>query len=150
MSEPRWVRIGTLAEPPAERDAGGEPLEPAEALPTGPREDGGAPGGAASMAVDPACPDGDGKAESPGGDTAVSPAFWAGALLAAPDADLEHQLLARWRDERRRVMVVLSGGSPFAAQIVGAGQHVLYVADASGQGRLIYRWAIRELIPLDE
>ncbi len=65
-------------------------------------------------------------------------------------SDLETQLLVRWRDERRRLTVVPAGGPAFTAQLLGAGRHVLYVADAQGQARLLYRWAIRELIPLED
>lgn len=68
----------------------------------------------------------------------------------ADPSDLETQLLARWRDERRRLTVVPAAGPPFAAQLLGAGRHVLYVADAAGQARLLYRWSIRELIPLED
>ena len=65
-------------------------------------------------------------------------------------SDLETQLLVRWRDERRRLTVVPAGGPAFTAQLLGAGRDVLYVADAQGQARLLYRWAIRELIPLED
>ncbi len=74
----------------------------------------------------------------------------AGDDLPPDPADLETQLLARWRQEHRRLMVVPAGGPPFVAQLLGAGRHVLYVADAEGQARLLYRWAIRELIPVED
>jgi hypothetical protein len=64
--------------------------------------------------------------------------------------DLEARLLERWRMERRRLRVVMAAVPPFDAQVLGAGRDVLYVADHEGRARLIYRWSIRELIPLDD
>lgn len=64
--------------------------------------------------------------------------------------DLEAEILERWRVEHRRIRVVMAGGDPFEARVLGAGDDVVYVADEHGLGRLLYRWAIRELVSLDE
>ncbi len=120
---PRWVRVGSQGGARDEEREG----PPAE----------GALGPEPSAALE----------ETPSED----PIPWDLADGAGPDAsDLETQLLTRWREERRRLTVVPAGGPPFAAQLLGAGRHVLYVADADGQARLLYRWAIRELIPLED
>lgn len=151
MSEPRWVRIGTLADPPAAQ----API-PAERVPAdvGPAHE---PRPAAADLGAPPPPEEDARladgdlVEETASDGQEAGTAWAvlESLPPPPDLDVEEQLLQRWREERRPVTVVLAGGPAFSAQIVGAGRHALYVADASGQARLIYRWAIRELIPAE-
>lgn len=137
---PRWVRVGPRSGLPGEAPdhPPAPPASPAEPTTLG-------------AEADP-LPEADASAPALARETLPEWTIPSGAGDGMPPdpADLETQLLARWRDERRRLTVVPAGGPPFAAQLLGAGRHVLYVADAEGRARLLYRWAIRELIPLED
>lgn len=133
---PRWVRVG------ARSSLGGEAPEPPPAPPAPTTE---------AAEADPLS---EADASAPALARETLPEWslpsGAGGDMPPDPADLETQLLTRWRDEHRRLTVAPTGGPPFVAQLLGAGRDVLYVADAEGQARLLYRWAIRELIPMED